>query len=71
MSPVLPHPTDLTHLQYAGWNCVRCNASLRNGGVSVGFSRGGVGAYDLDVEVYACGSKCPKRPGSKPERKNR
>lgn len=48
------HPTSLGRGQYAGWNCVWCNASLRDGGISVGVSRGGVGAYDLDVEVYAC-----------------
>ncbi|MEU0188324.1 hypothetical protein ABZ250_00355 [Streptomyces afghaniensis] len=62
MRPALPHPTDLMRGQYAGWNCVWCNESLASGGVSVGFSRGSVGACNLDVEVYACGLKCPKRP---------
>lgn len=49
-----PPPTALTHGQYQGWNCCWCRASLKNGGVSAGISRGSIGAHALDIEVYAC-----------------
>jgi hypothetical protein len=60
--PEPPPPTELTHGQYSGWNCVWCNASLKEGGASAGVSRGDVGACNLDTQVYDCGPRCPERP---------
>jgi hypothetical protein len=57
-----PPVTELTYGQYQGWNCCWCRARLTNGGVSAGVSRGEAGTYVLDIEVYACGPKCPRRP---------
>lgn len=62
MTPTPPPATELTYRQYQGWDCCWCGASLSAGGVSAGISRGTVGAHKLDVEVYACGRRCPKRP---------
>jgi hypothetical protein len=59
--PTPPPVAELTHGQYSGWNCCWCNTSLKAGGVSAGISRGEAGSYVLDMEVYACGPRCPKR----------
>lgn len=60
--PKPPPATDLTRAQYSGWACCWCGTSLQYGGVSVGIARGRLGVHVLDIEVYACGRKCPKRP---------
>ena len=60
--PAPPPVTELTYSQYQGWTCCWCRARLTKGGVPAGISRGHSGAYVLDIEVYSCGPRCPKRP---------
>ncbi|OUC95100.1 hypothetical protein CA983_33995 [Streptomyces swartbergensis] len=60
--PTPPPVTELTYGQYQGWHCCWCSASLRGGGVPAGIAPGQAGAYDLSINVYACGPRCPKRP---------
>lgn len=62
MSPRIPPATELTYRQYQGWACVLCGASLAGGGRSVGRARGDLGGvHRLDVEVYACSPRCPRK----------
>lgn len=50
----LPGVEELTRLQFDGWACVWCGASLGKGAVSAGRAEGRLGAHDLSIEVYAC-----------------
>jgi hypothetical protein len=60
--PKPPPATELTRAQYDGYACCWCGTSLWQGAISVGRARGSIGAHVLDVEVYACSKRCPKRP---------
>ncbi|MBC2903540.1 hypothetical protein [Streptomyces cupreus] len=58
-----PPPVDqLNYAQHSGWRCCWCNKSLMGGARSAGISRGSSGVHVLDIEVYECGPRCPKRP---------
>lgn len=57
-----PRVADLTRAQYSGWDCCWCRKRLTRGARSAGRATGSSGAYDLSVEVYECGPRCPKRP---------
>ncbi|MFC8201265.1 hypothetical protein ACFUTV_38595 [Streptomyces sp. NPDC057298] len=60
--PKPPPATQLTYAQYSGWDCCWCGKRMWRGAVSAGISRGSQGACVLDIEVYACGPRCPQRP---------
>ncbi|MEU1449511.1 hypothetical protein ACFWBS_50995 [Streptomyces mirabilis] len=57
-----PRVADLTRAQYSGWDCCWCGKRLTHGARSAGRAQGSSGAYDLSVEVYECGRRCPARP---------
>ncbi|MFJ8057361.1 hypothetical protein [Streptomyces sp. NPDC096142] len=63
-APEPPPVEQLSRAQYDGWACCWCGKSLLHGSgvVSAGIARGNSGVHVLDVEVFACGPACPRRP---------
>ena len=60
--PTPPPVDELTRAQFDGWRCCWCHADLMGGARSAGRAQGSSGAYDLSIEVYECGPRCPERP---------
>ncbi|MFJ2007426.1 hypothetical protein [Streptomyces chartreusis] len=60
--PEPPAATSLTRAQHDGYRCCWCHADLTGGARSAGRAKGSIGAYDMSIEVYECGPKCPRRP---------
>jgi len=63
-TPTPPPVSELSKAQYDGWACCWCGKDLLGvrGTVSAGIARGLSGVHVLDIEVWACGPKCPQRP---------
>lgn len=60
--PTPPPAADLSYAQYSGWACCWCATPLNSGARSAGRAEGSSGAHDLSIEVYECGTDCPKKP---------